>query len=157
MTDKAQVLAALEPLMDTVTQVDPTDPAGAVAALEAAHPFEGLDSVRRLLFAARDEGWLTPRTATPTLTYGRLAKASENAQELGIEVVDMSGAGPEHTHPNGEINLCFPEAGTPLFEGCPGGWVVMPPDSHHTPDVQQGRMLIVYFLPGGAIQFGPRA
>jgi hypothetical protein len=31
--------------------------------------------------------------------------------------------------------------------------VVFPPDSAHVPTVTGGRMLIVYFLPGGAVEW----
>ena len=65
----------------------------------------------------------------------------------------MNGAVPRHTHPRGEVDYCFPLEGTPTFEGCPQGWVVMPPGSTHVPDVASGTMLIVYLLPGGAIEF----
>lgn len=156
MATREAVLDALEPLMRTIGALDLSDPAAATRALNEAHPLQSLGDLHGLLRRARDEGWLCPRTATPTLTYGRIAKAGESTHDLGIEVVDMVGAGPEHTHPNGEIDLCLVEEGQPVFEGCGGGWVVMGRDSHHTPKVDGGRMLIVYFLPGGAIRFGPR-
>jgi hypothetical protein len=68
----------------------------------------------------------------------------------------MSGVGPGHTHGNGEIDLCLAVGGTPRFDGHGPGWVVYPPGSWHEPTVTGGAMDILYFLPGGAIQFGPR-
>jgi hypothetical protein len=56
-------------------------------------------------------------------------------------------------HPGGEVNWCVALDGDPRFDGQPAGWVVMPPGSGHVPTVSGGRMLIVYLLPGGKIEF----
>jgi hypothetical protein len=147
------VRAALAPLCGTIAALDLTDPEGARRSLSEVHPLWSLSEVRSLLFAARDEGWLTPRRATDTLTYGRLAKAAPETSGISIDIVDMAGAGAEHVHPNGEVNLCFKEEGDPRFCGSPEGWYVVAPQSRHVPTVTDGRMLIAYFLPQGAIQF----
>ena len=89
----------------------------------------------------------------PPVRWGRVAKAGPDTLDFSIDVVDMTGAGPLHLHPNGEVNWCVPLEGEPTFEGCGRGWVVMPPDSRHVPAVAGGRMLIVYLLPGGAMEF----
>ena len=68
----------------------------------------------------------------------------------------MSAPGPGHTHPNGEIDLCFAVDGAPTFDGHPPGWTVYPPGSWHVPTVAGGVMDILYFLPGGAIRFEPQ-
>ena len=68
----------------------------------------------------------------------------------------MDGSGPGHLHPDGEFDLCFPIAGSPLFDGNSPGWTVYPPGSWHVPTVTGGRMGILYFLPNGAIHFGSR-
>ena len=65
----------------------------------------------------------------------------------------MTAPGPMHVHPQGEIDLCFAEDGEPTFDGQPPGWVVYPPGSKHVPTVAGGKMLILYLLPGGAIEF----
>ena len=65
----------------------------------------------------------------------------------------MSSPGPMHAHPNGEIDLCFALDGEPTFDGHPPGWVVFRPGSKHIPTVVGGPMLILYLLPGGAIEF----
>ena len=87
-----------------------------------------------------------------TLRFGNLLKGT-----MRIDIVDMTGVGPGHTHPNGEINLSFAtestQTGSPSFDGQTEGWLVKPPNSWHTPNVANGRMVIVYFLPHGAIQF----
>jgi hypothetical protein len=144
---------ALLPLCRTVAALDLSDPAAAEAALEKEHPFRGLGALEAMMKAAQAEGWLTPKRATPDLTFGRLAKATPETSDLSIDVVDMGGAGGEHVHPNGEVSLCFVQEGDPRFVGRPAGWVVVPPGSRHVPEVTGGRMLIAYFLPSGAIQF----
>ena len=45
------------------------------------------------------------------------------------------------------------DRGEARFDGHPEGWVVFGPDSVHVPTVSDGEMLILYFLPGGEIEF----
>ena len=85
--------------------------------------------------------------------WSRVTKATEESQGFSIDVVRMSGPGPRHRHPKGEVNYCLAREGTPTFDGSPAGWVVMPPDSVHVPTVADGEMLIVYLLPEGAMEF----
>lgn len=151
MPTQAEVLETLKPFVDAIAELDLSDSAAAMASLQSAFPITSLEAVHAQLAAARDEGWLTPRKATDTLTFGRVAKPTETTRGLSIDAVDMAGAGAPHTHPNGEVSLCFAEDGDPRFCGHPAGWVVVPPGSRHTPDVTGGRMLIVYFLPDGAM------
>jgi hypothetical protein len=148
------LLAELAPIAATVVTLDLSDVDGSEATLLARYP----DPARlvALLRAASDEGWLTPKRSTDTLTFGRLCRSNEAMHGCSVDVVDMVGEGGEHTHPNGEVSLCIPIDGEPRFDGKPGPWVVKPPGSHHTPTVTGGRMLIAYLLPGGAIRFGPR-
>lgn len=146
---------ALTPLLATVARLDLSRPEQAEAELSRAHPPASLAHVERLLKEAQAEGWLTPKRATPELTFGRLAKASPETYGLSIDVVDMAGEGGAHVHPNGEVSLCFVQSGDPRFCDRPAGWVVVPPGSFHVPTVTGGRMLITYFLPGGAIAFQP--
>jgi hypothetical protein len=69
-------------------------------------------------------------------------------------VVDMTDiAGPHHLHPEGEVDLVMPVEGEARFDGCPAGWLVMPPGSAHRPTVSQGRALVLYLLPNGKIDF----
>ncbi|MBX2803409.1 MAG: DUF4863 family protein [Myxococcales bacterium] len=153
MPSKEEVIEALRPLAHRIRQLDLSDREAAMAEMNRDHPIATLDAVRALLCEASEEGWLTPRRATPTLTFGRLAKATETTHDLSIDIVDMTGAGPGHTHPKGEVNLCFALDGQPTFMGHPEGWVVEQPGSHHVPTVAGGRMLIAYFLPDGAMEF----
>ena len=89
------------------------------------------------------------------MRFGRVSKALPETRDFAVDAVDMEGPGPPHTHPRGELNLCFALDGSPTFDGQPPGWVVLGPGSWHVPTVAGGRMAILYFLPGGAWQSGP--
>lgn len=99
------------------------------------------------------EGWLCNREGGG-IKYGRIFKPAEDLHGFSVDVVDMTDiAGPHHVHPNGEIDLVMPLEGDATFDGRPAGWVVMPPGSAHRPTVRQGRALVLYLLPQGAIEF----
>ena len=103
--------------------------------------------------AGVDEGWLCNREGGG-IKYGRIFKPAEDLHGFSVDVVDMTDiAGPHHVHPNGEIDLHMPLGGDATFDGRPAGWVVMPPGSAHRPTVSQGRALVLYLLPQGAIEF----
>jgi hypothetical protein len=156
MTSPESLKAALIPLAKLVSELDLSDPTGAINVLnERANP-SSLKAVTQHLLDAHSAGWLTPKRATPTLTFGRISKALKETWNQSIDVVDIVGAGAEHTHPKGEVSFCLELEGAPKFDGHGAGWVVYGPDSHHTPTVTGGRMLIVYFQPDGAIKWGPR-
>jgi hypothetical protein len=53
------------------------------------------------------------------------------------------------------VNLLFAIDGHPRFDGRAPGWAVFPPDSVHVPRVEGGTMLILYLLPGGAVEWLP--
>ncbi len=155
MPNAAELRAAFAPLAQMVGEIDLSDPDGAKAMLDHTFPISALGELEALAKAAQSEGWLTPKKATETLTFGRLAKPAPDLGENSIDVVHMSGEGAAHTHPNGEVSICFNTAGDdPHFCGHPTGWVVLPPGSHHTPTVTGGTMLIFYFLPQGAMKWG---
>ncbi len=151
MPTKEELVAALAPFARRIVELGLADPVGLQARLNAEHPVTSLPQVRALLLAARDEGWLTPKVASPTLTFGRVSKPSPELAGCSLDAVDMSGAGAEHVHPNGEVSLCFATEGDPRFLGFPEGWVAVGPGSRHVPEVTGGRMVIVYFLPEGAM------
>ena len=153
---KASLLAVLGPLLAQLSGHDPKGGAEVAAALNRSHPVE--DAAMQDIFAKATAGvaagWLTPREADG-VRFGRLAKASAETSGFSIDVVVMDGPGPGHTHPEGELDLCFSLEGAPTFDGRAPGWVVYGPGSWHVPTVRGGRMLILYFLPGGSIRFGP--
>ncbi len=85
--------------------------------------------------------------------WGRVSKATEETLGFSLDVVHMNGAGPDHIHPSGEASVCVPLEGEPEFEGTKSGWHVLAPGSRHIPEVTGGRMLIVYLLPNGEMEF----
>lgn len=100
-------------------------------------------------------GWLCNREGGG-IRYGRIFKPADDLHGFSVDVVDMDRcAGPHHVHPHGEIDLIMPIEGEARFDERPAGWMVCPPGSAHSPTVTQGRALVLYLLPQGAIQFTP--
>jgi hypothetical protein len=151
---KADLLAAVQPILQHLQGAGSAESA---ESLTRAFPLDGevLTAVREKVLAGLEGGWLTPREANG-VKFGRLAKSTEATAGFSIDAVDMDGPGPGHTHPEGEFDLCFALTPGARFDGQPEGWVVYPPGSWHIPTVRNGRMVILYFLPGGAIRFEPR-
>ena len=148
------MIDTFRPLIEAVAGLDLTDPDAARAELERRLDPDGLaarelsNSLGKLLA----EGKIADR-GSPPVRWSRIAKATPETRDQSIDVVWMSGPGPRHVHPNGEVNFCIALEGEPRFDGQPPGWVVLPPGSGHVPTVSGGTMLIVYLLPGGAIRF----
>ena len=154
---KEPLLQALSPLVDLLDTLDPAD-AGAAKVLNERFPVAGdeMQALAALYQEGLREGWLCDRDGGPGVRYSRVSK-SMGKSEFSIDAVSMSSPGPGHTHPSGEFDLCFAAEGDPRFDGQAPGWTVYPPGSWHVPTVDGGAMNILYFLPGGAIKFGPRA
>lgn len=100
------------------------------------------------------DGWLCNREGGG-IRYGRIFKPADDLHGYSVDVVDMADiAGPHHVHPQGEIDLVMPQDGSAAtFDGRPAGWCVYGPGSAHRPTVAQGRALVLYLLPNGAIEF----
>jgi hypothetical protein len=123
--------------------------------LNAVFPAEGPDcqTIFHTCQAAIAAGWMCNRQAG-TIKYGRVVKAGELTNGFSVDVVDMdSVAGPHHRHPNGEIDLIMPLTPSAKFDDHGAGWLVYGPGSAHHPTVTQGRALVLYLLPAGAIEF----
>ena len=155
MTRSIELLEALKPVLDFLK--DKSIDSKLRDELHNQFPLHEptMRSVKKLVLDGIETGWLCPR-AGKDLTYGRLAKSNETTNNFGIDTVDMYSTGPGHTHPNGEVDLCFVVEGNPTFDGNPEGWTVYEQGTWHIPTVQGGRMAIIYFLPNGAITFGPK-
>ena len=114
------------------------------------------DEFRQLAEACRigiREGWLCNREAGG-IKFGRFIKPGPETLEFSVDVVEMEDiAGPHHRHPNGEIDMIIPDSGAAKFDGHGEGWLVYEPDSAHKPTVTDGRAIILYLLPDGAIEF----
>ena len=99
------------------------------------------------------DGWLCNREADG-IRYGRVLKATDATHGFSVDVVAMENiAGPHHLHPNGEIDLIMPLTPGACFDSRPAGWCVYEAGSAHRPTVTEGRALVLYLLPQGAIKF----
>jgi len=156
MSDRETAAAVLRPIVEVLKGID-ANSASATEQLNTLLPLDDprIIAARTLVEHGLTEGWLAPREAGG-VKFGRVAKPSEDTHGFSIDAVEMSGPGPGHVHPNGEFDLSFALEGTPTFDGQPEGWIVLPPQSWHIPTVAGGRMGILYFLPEGAIAFGPK-
>lgn len=147
---KEQFVQLLTPLANALRGID-VDAADAAAVVERAVPFAGplVAAVRAAAVASVGSEWLLPKS-NAGIRFGRAAK---DLAGFSVDAVLMDVPGPRHRHPNGEIDLCFATKGRPRFDGNEEGWVVYGKGSSHVPTVRDGEMLILYFLPGGAIEF----
>lgn len=161
MTDSsARLLDLLRPVLAEVAALDPSscrDAAGAAHLLETLRgtfPVDGAE-VRAIGEALRQgiaDGRLCDH-GEPQARFSRVAKSTPATHDLSVDVVSLEGAALRHTHPRGEVTLGFAAGGDPRFDGHPAGWVFMEPGSTHTPTVEGGRMHLLYFLPGGAVEW----
>mgnify|MGYP001553116566 CR=1 FL=1 len=111
------------------------------------------EDLRRTCEAGVDEGWLCQREAGG-IRYGRVFKPADDLSGFSVDVVEMENiVGPHHKHPNGEIDLVMPLQGDASFDGQGAGWKVYGPGTAHHPTVSGGKALVLYLLPGGAIEF----
>jgi hypothetical protein len=102
---------------------------------------------------AIEAGWMCNREGGG-IKYGRVIKASPATHGFSVDVVEMDSlVGPHHRHPNGEIDLVMPLTKAAKFDDHSAGWVVYEPGSAHRPTVTDGKALILYLLPSGAIEF----
>jgi hypothetical protein len=148
------LLEMLAAPMEAAAQADTRDPGAARAMLHRAFAPEGGQgqALRAALLEAVEAGIICEK-GKGDIRYSRLSKPDAATHDLSVDFVWMTGPGIHHRHPRGEINLCYAVEGEPRFDGQPPGWVVFPPGSTHVPTVTGGRMLIVYFLPGGSVEW----
>ena len=153
MTIQQELLELVEPIIQFL-QGQPIKPA-LEKELEEKFPknSERLEKIQALLRKGLEEEF--PMRGKLELRFGRLLKNSET-QPFSLDLVDMNCKGPGHTHPLGEIDLCFPQDPTATFDGRSDTWIVYGENSWHEPTVENGRMYILYFLPQGSIRFGAK-
>jgi hypothetical protein len=88
---------------------------------------------------------------------GRVIQPGPQSAELSVDVVQLIDfTGPHHRHPNGEVCAIMPDREDGRFDNNPRGWAVYPPGSQHWPSGTGGRVRILFFLPGGAIEYTDR-
>lgn len=159
----AKLHEMLAPILARVAELDvehrttPEQVRDLEATLEREFPHASAEvqAIGELLAQGVREGWLADRGA-PDARFGRVAKPGPATHELSIDLVSMIGVGVEHTHPRGEVTLGFPAEDSDdscHFEARPPSWVVLAPASRHVPTVTGARMNLIYFLPGGAVDW----
>lgn len=98
-------------------------------------------------------GWMCEREHGG-IKYGRVIKPCPELHGFSVDVVEMADVvGPQHAHPNGEIDMIMPLEGEAKFDGHGAGWFVYGPGTVHRPTVSDGRAHVLYLLPQGAIEF----
>ena len=156
MASKDDLLATLTPILESLAGLSLDDPAHVKRVLEERFPGDGpvVSKARALFREGVTAGWLCDRE-NAGVKFSRVVKAADPTK-WSIDAVHMSGAAAGHLHPQGEVDLCFAVNGAPRFDGNDGAWVVFGKNTWHVPTVDGGVMDILYFLPGGAITFGPK-
>jgi len=135
----------LDPVLDHLAGCDLADADGVARSL--TERFGALPALQALCRAHVDE--LCPKEAGAA-RFGRLAKERRG---FSVDAVLSRGRGMRHTHPAGEVNFCFAWEGRPTFDGAGPGWVVYAPGTTHPANVLGGAMFMLYFLPGGQIEW----
>ncbi len=141
-----EILKEVDPILEHLQTLDLADADAARRSLTERFPDLG-----RLTELCRENlDALCPNEAGPTARFGRLAK---DRHGFSVDAVLSSGPGMKHTHPAGEVDLCLAFDGAPTFDGHEPGFVVYPPGSTHPANVEGGSMFMLYFLPGGQIEW----
>ncbi len=148
------LLQTLQPVFEALKDLDLTDAAAARVNLAETFPPDSavVREARELFTRGLEEGWLCDREAGGA-RFSRVVKTGDATGGYSVDAVQLSGPGPGHRHTKGEVDLCFAREGDPRFDGHPEGWVVFGADSEHVPTVTGGTMDILYFLPGGVIEW----
>jgi len=154
--DVATFQQLLQPLTDAVAG-RPVD-AALERDLAARFPPDGawFREVEAACHAAIDAGWMCSQGGDGR-RFGRVIESSAATGDLSVDVVDLVDiVGPHHVHPNGEVCMVMPQDDAATFDGGAAGWQCNEAGSAHRPTVRDGRALVLYLLPGGAIEFTGR-
>jgi hypothetical protein len=128
---------------------------GLMEYLNSEYPAGGdvFELLKRTCVTGVAEGWLCEND-NRGVKYGRPVKPGPETHGFSVDVVRMSDMrGPYHSHPNGEIDMIMPLGDDAKFDGHGAGWWVYGPETAHYPTVSGGDALVLYLLPGGAIDF----
>jgi hypothetical protein len=86
--------------------------------------------------------------------FGRIFEPAADLSGFSVDVVDIDDlVGNYHRHPRGEIDLIMPVTPGATFDARGPGWLVYQPGSGHRPTVKRGRVVILYLLPEGRIEW----
>jgi len=153
---KAEFEAKLREVATAIEGV-PIDDALA-AHLDEKFPADGevFKAIEALCHKGAAEGWLCEHENGGVL-YSRPVKPSPENAGFSVDIVKMKDLkGPYHGHPNGEINMIMPIDKGAKFDGHGAGWWAYAPGTQHYPTISDGEALVLYLLPGGAIDFKAR-
>ena len=104
-----------------------------------------------------ESGWMGLR-GEPVRQGARVIQPCHETHGMSVDLVQLIDfTGPHHRHPEGEVCAVMTESAAGRFDGHPRGWAVYPPGSAHWPAGTGGRVRILFFLPGGAIEYTDRA
>jgi hypothetical protein len=160
----ARLKELLAPLLAKVASLEPHERRDPEAIqdleeqMEASFPFSGehIQALGTEIAQGVRDGWLCNRGEADS-RFSRVAKPSDTTHGLSVDCVSMTGSAVDHTHTKGEVTVGFPAEGADAdavrFEGRPAGWVFLGPGSRHRPQVDGGRMNLIYFLPDGAVEW----
>jgi hypothetical protein len=114
----------------------------------------GYEEMSQLLQRGVEEQWAAyVEIEGPDYRRGRIADPSSETVGLSVESGLLANVkGQYHCHTRGEINMIIPLEPGANFCGTGAGWRVFAPMSEHYPTVA-GRALILFFLPGGEIEY----
>ena len=102
-----------------------------------------------------EEGWVGYAPVEGAgYNRGRIAEASRETRGMRVESGLMRDVvGQYHRHTRGEVNLVVPMDPEAQWCGHGAGWVVYPPGSEHFPTTTGGQAVMMFFLPGGEIEY----
>lgn len=153
---KPAMLAALRRVMDDIAG-EPLAPA-LEATLNGRYGVgsEAYRTLSGLLLQGVEEGWAAyaPIGDDPDYRRGRIQEPCEETHQISVEsglLRDVKGQ--YHRHTTGEINMIIPIDPDGAFCGQGAGWKVFAPMSEHYPTVTGGKVLIMYLLPQGRIEY----
>ncbi len=114
---------------------------------------DAFKAIMELCQSAIEDGWMC-ENEHGGVKYGRVLEASPATNGFSVDVVQMTDMkGPYHGHPGGEIDMIMPIDNDAQFDGMGAGWLVYDAASAHYPTVSGGSAVVLYLLPGGAIDF----
>lgn len=154
MSVRENLESALYTLISFSASLDLSQPKVCQKQLQEKYPLSDpfIQNILQWTQTGIQEGWICHRE-NGGIRFSRFLKPESNPEKFSVDAVLMTASGPKHTHPLGEVDLCFALEGTPSFDQNKPGWTVYPPNSTHIPTVEGGKMLILYLLPEGQITF----
>jgi hypothetical protein len=120
------------------------------------------DDLARLIKAGVEGGWAA-NIAVDGQHYrrSRICEPSARTFYFSITAVYMQSQanfrGQYHLHPYGELNMVVPIDQGVVLAGpngwCGAGWTAPAPGSHHYPEVKNGALIALFYLPAGRISY----